>query len=178
MTRRFAWICLLSLLIVVLTATIPADANGVSDQVKIKMEATVLKGTDGGYYLDIILKNDSSKPIAFAAINSPWAPDHWDSWIKAFSLDPKKTQLEPGGALVDFGGQVVINPNHPLKERVALHAMFRTLIDDVNAHGVVIEWRCPTELIPVICRTQMSRSIVSKTGIRNETPTATTQQAR
>jgi hypothetical protein len=176
LTKRIAWIFLLALQVVVAIGTVPAGANGVPDQVK--METTVQKGTDGGYYLEVVLKNDSSRSISLSAIKLPWATDHWDSWIKAFRLDPKKTHLEPGGVLVDYGGHVVIKPNDSLKGRVALHAMFRTLSDDINAGGVMIEWRCPTELVPVACRTQMSRSVISKTGIRDVTPTASTPQAR
>lgn len=176
MIRQFTGLLFLFTVLIFAAGAIPAAGNGFSHH--LKMQGTVTKGIDGGYYMDIVLKNDSDQPVSISAVKLPWAPDHWDSWIKGFRLDAGKTQLEPGGALVDYGGQVVIKPKDTLKGRVALHAMFRTLIDDVNSHGVAIEWRCPTELVPVSCTMQASRVVVSKTGIREETPKATSPLVR
>jgi len=154
----------------------PALGNGFSPL--LEMQGAVMKGADGGYYLEVALKNNGNDPISISAIKLPWAPDHWDSWIKGFKLDAKNTQLEPGGALIDFGGQIIIKQKDSLKGKVALHVMFRTLLDDIDAHGVAIEWRCPTDLVPVACSTQTSRFLISKTAIQEEKSKASIPPAR
>jgi hypothetical protein len=166
LARQFTELLALFAVLIFLGGTMPAAGNGFPGP--LKMQGIVTKGTDGGYYLDVALTNDGNEPISISAVKLPWAADHWDSWIKAFKLDAKKTQLEPGGALIDYGGQLLIKPKDSLKGRVPLHAMFRTLLNDIDARGVMIVWRCPTDLVPVACSAQTSRFVVSKTGIQEE----------
>lgn len=169
LARQYTEILFLFAVLIFASGAVPATSNGLPDP--LKMQSAVTKGTDGGYYLDVALTNDGNEPVSVSAVKLPWAADHWDSWIKAFKVDTKKTQLEPGGALIDYGGQLLIKPKDSLKGRIPLHAMFRTLLKDIDTHGVMIVWRCPSDLIPVTCSTESSRYIISKAGIQEEKPT-------
>jgi hypothetical protein len=165
LARRIVQVLALYVVFMLAEVTTPAAGNGMSG---LLMKGSITKGVDGGYYLDVTLTNESKDPISIPAIKLPWAADHWDSWIKGMKLDARRTQLEPGGALIDYGGQLHIQPRETLKGQVPLHAMFPTLLHDIDAHGVRIEWRCPNEVLPVVCPTKTSGYVISKSGIKEE----------
>lgn len=133
---------------------------------RISMEVSLLQHQDGSYNLHVVLTNNTTAPIESDKAQLPWAANSWSKWIKASKNDATKAPLRPGAPLVEYDGNATIRPGESLEGEIPLQAMFRTLSTEKDRNGVKIEWRCPDDLVPVVCLDTNRKYLLSKTGVR------------
>lgn len=133
---------------------------------RLSMEVSVLQHQDGSYNLHVVLTNNTTVLLESDKAQLPWSAYLWSKWINASKNDASRAPLRPGAPLVEYDGKVTIRPGESLEGEIPLQAMFRTLSAEKDRNGVRIEWRCPTELVPVVCLGKNRKYLISKEGIR------------
>jgi hypothetical protein len=132
---------------------------------RLSMEVSVLQHQDGSYNLHVVLTNNTTVPIESDKAQLPWSAYSWSKWIKATKNDSTKATLIPGAPLVEYDGKATVRPGESLEGEIPLQAMFRTLSTEKDRIGVRIEWRCPDDLIPVVCLGKNRKYLISKAGV-------------
>ena len=132
---------------------------------RLSMEVSVLQHQDGSYNLHVVLTNNTTVPIESDKAQLPWSAYSWSKWIKASKNDSTRATLRPGAPLVEYDGKATIRPRELLEGEIPLQAMFRTLSTEKDRNGVRIEWRCPDDLIPVVCLGKNRKYLISKAGV-------------
>lgn len=131
---------------------------------RLSMEVSVLQHQDGSYNLHVVLTNNTTVPIELDKAQLPWSAYSWSKWIKATKNDSTKATLIPGAPLIEYDGKATVRPGESLEGEIPLQAMFRTLSTEKDRIGVRIEWRCPDDLIPVVCLGKNRKYLISKVG--------------
>lgn len=167
LTRALVGICSGGLgMLFLVTSVLLASAEGKYGAAPICLSMTVdVKVTEnGGYYLEISLSNDGERTIPSWEVNLPWTPTNWDLWVKATRLGSQQAELVPSGMMIDYESKDLL-PFETVSGHLPLHAMFKSLREDIQEHGVQVEWRCPTDVLNVKCPQSETTYILSKNGI-------------
>jgi len=137
---------------------------------QLSMEVSIRNPQNRAYHLHVVLTNNTAESIAVDKERLPWAAYSWSAWIKATRNDARKTPLRPGAPLVEYDGKAILQPGETLEGEIPLQAMFRKLLAEKDHSGVRIEWRCPSDLLPVSCANEGTSYLISKAGIREVGP--------
>lgn len=169
-TKGVAFGAGLVIAVMVIHLALPVSVIRANSRPLLTMKVVLSLQDEGRYVLEITLMNKNAETISISAMDLPWVPVHWASWLKATKLDKQRTVLETGGPLIDYGGQLAFSPGDEKSGKVPLHLMFDNLSTAVQSSGVQLDWRCPTDLLAVECPDKGTRYILSKGGIRRLGP--------
>lgn len=132
---------------------------------RLSMDVSVLQHQDGSYNVHVVLTNNTTVSIELDKAQLPWSAYSWSKWIKASKNDSTRATLRPGAPLVEYDGRATIRPEEMIEGEIPLQAMFRTLSTEKDRNGVRVEWRCPDDLIPVVCLGKNRKYLISKAGV-------------
>jgi hypothetical protein len=106
------------------------------------------------YKLHVRLTNRQKRSISIRNDHLPWLGFNDELLVpRVVRLDKSQSPLERGGPtadLVDVTFQ--LNPQEWLEGDIILSNNFPSLHQDIEQHGVRIEWRCKVRDTPVVCR--------------------------
>jgi hypothetical protein len=105
------------------------------------------------YKLHVRLTNHQKRPISIANDHLPWLGLNDELLVpRVMTLDNPHTVIDRAGPPADLMGLTfALKPQEWLEGDIVLTNNFPTFLQEIEQHGVRIEWRCKVRDTPVIC---------------------------
>ncbi|MXX10007.1 MAG: hypothetical protein F4Z68_01055 [Nitrospira sp. SB0667_bin_9] len=146
---------------------IPFDSSGQvteperESRVSLAMDVFLKKPLERVYEIHVHLTNANAEPVTVNLRDLPWLPPNDVGWLSAFRMDSRQSRMQHDSFPGKFGSQGIrLVPGESVQGKLILNQRMPTLLEDVRLFGVRLEWACVHPSLHLVCREDVSHTIV------------------
>ncbi|MDE0145793.1 MAG: hypothetical protein OXI53_09525 [Nitrospira sp.] len=130
-------------------------------RVTLAMEVLLKKPDERVYEIHVHLTNHNPEPVTVNLRDLPWLPPNDVGWLSAFRMDSRQSRMQHDSFPGKFGSQGIrLVPGESVQGKLVLNQRMPTLLEDVRLFGVRLEWACVHPSLRLVCRGDVSRTII------------------
>ena len=126
----------------------------------LAMEVFLKKPKNSQYEIHIHLTNISFDPVTVDVNELPWSPPNDSKWLSAFRLDAQHSPIKQHSFLGKFGSRSIrLFPGESVEDKLVLNNRIATLLEDIEAYGVQLQWDCSPSSLKFVCKEGASQTV-------------------
>ena len=130
-------------------------------RVSLAMDVFLKKPLERVYEIHVHLTNANAEPVTVNLRDLPWLPPNDVGWLSAFRMDSRQSRMQHDSFPGKFGSQGIrLVPGESVQGKLILNQRMPTLLEDVRLFGVRLEWACVHPSLHLVCRGDVSHTIV------------------
>lgn len=134
-------------------------------RVSLAMDVFLRKPVRQVYEIHVHLTNHNPDPVTVNLRDLPWLPPNDVGWLSAFRMDSRQSRMRHDSFPGKFGSQGIrLVPGESVQGKLILNRRMPTLLEDVRLFGVRLEWECVHPSLRLVCRGDVSRTIMILQG--------------
>ncbi|MDT7044285.1 hypothetical protein [Candidatus Nitronereus thalassa] len=131
----------------------------------LALEVSLKKPQPSLYEFHVHLTNVSAEPVSVDVHDLPWTPPNDSKWFKAFRLEGEHLPLIQTSFLGNFGSRSIrLLPGESVQDRIVLNHQIRSLLENIQQSGVLLQWDCPPSGIKFVCQKDAPHSVTIPKG--------------
>ena len=130
-------------------------------RISLAMNVFLKKPVRRVYEIHVHLTNNNPDPVTVNLRDLPWLPPNDVGWLSAFRMDSRQSRMQHDSFPGKFGSQGIrLVPGESVQGKLILNQRMPTLLEDVRLFGVRLEWACAHPAWHLVCRGDVSRTLV------------------
>lgn len=131
----------------------------------LAMEVFLKKPQAQQYEVHIHLTNVSSEPLTVDVHDLPWTPPNDSQWLFAYRMGTSHTPIQQNQFLGNFGSRSIrLVPGESVQDKLVLNHRIPSLLEDIQRHGVQLQWDCPPPSLRFVCKIGASQAVTIPQG--------------
>ena len=139
----------------------PSTAPERESRLSLAMDVFLKKPAARVYEIHVHLTNANPESVTVNLRDLPWLPPNDVGWLSAFRMDSRQSRMQQDSFPGKFGSRGIrLVPGESVQGKLVLNQRMPTLLEDVRLFGVRLEWECVHPSFHLVCRGDVSRTIV------------------